>query len=158
MSSNHKATLNVQNYCKYVNNFLINDTINWQKQLFLSCSNTFQLYCIFQDQVERSAFIFQMEAFFCLKLKIIRTEKSMNHKYFWAWFSVVIFLRGRLKKPRQQKSIFTRCRRMAFSNPLGKMSKYEGFPTLARTFNSSLDTLWLHPHTLTPSCWAVRLY
>ena len=28
MSSNHKATLNVQNYCEYVNNFLINDTIN----------------------------------------------------------------------------------------------------------------------------------
>ena len=25
MSSNHKATLNVQNYCKYVNNFLVND-------------------------------------------------------------------------------------------------------------------------------------
>ena len=45
MSSNHKATFNVQNYCKCVNNFLINDAINCQKQLFLSCSNTFRLYC-----------------------------------------------------------------------------------------------------------------
>ena len=46
MSSSHKATLNIQKYCKYVNNFLTNDTINLQKQLFLSCSNTFGLYCM----------------------------------------------------------------------------------------------------------------
>ena len=45
MSSNHEATLNVQNYREYVNNISINDTINSQKQLFLSCSNTFRLYC-----------------------------------------------------------------------------------------------------------------
>ena len=34
MSSNDKATLNVQKYCKCVNNFLINDTINRQKQFY----------------------------------------------------------------------------------------------------------------------------
>ena len=45
MSSNHEATLKVQNYREYVNNISINDTINWQKQLFLSCSNTSRLYC-----------------------------------------------------------------------------------------------------------------
>ena len=47
MSSNHKATLSVQNYREYVNNISINDTINRQKQVFLCCSNTCRLYCIY---------------------------------------------------------------------------------------------------------------
>ena len=46
MSSNHEATLSVQNYREYVNKISINDTINKQKQLFLSYYNTFRLYCI----------------------------------------------------------------------------------------------------------------
>ena len=85
MSLNHEATLNLQNYREYVNNISINDTINWQKQLFLSYSNTFRLYYTFYQKLWQTKFVDLIDVinFALLRFFLIShiTVKNLNFRF-----------------------------------------------------------------------------